>query len=102
MAIEFHDIHLFGEQFAAAIRQLRQELHIVHVHGNNYRGVSPSGLPNVLEITLQNRRLFRGPPEVSRLSYPVPGLDAPNNPAKPDVELQFLSDLQSRVAPLDR
>ena len=101
MAIEFHDIHLHEEQFDAAVRLLRREFHVVHVHGNNYRGVSPSGLPCVLEITFQNRRRFRGTPEVSRLSYPVQGLDAPNNPAKPDLELQFLPDLERRVAPID-
>jgi hypothetical protein len=90
IAIEFHDIHLHPDRFDAAIAQLRKDFHIVHVHGNNYRGLSPSGLPQVLEITLQNRRLFQGTPQASPRSYPVPGLDAPNNPAKPDLQLDFL------------
>jgi FkbM family methyltransferase len=97
MVIEFHDIHLLAERFDAAIAQLRKEFHVVHVHGNNYRGLSPSGLPNVLEITFQNRRLFNGTPQASSRSYPVQGLDAPNNPARPDLELHFLSRIQSHA-----
>jgi hypothetical protein len=91
MVIEFHDIHLLAERFDVAMAQLRKEFHVVHVHGNNYRGLSPSGLPKVLEITFQNRRLFHGTPQASLRRYPVQGLDAPNNPASPDLELPFLS-----------
>lgn len=101
MAIEFHDVHRLGDEFNAAISRVRRQFHVVHLHGNNYRGADPDGLPGVLEITFLNRRCLRGAPEVSRLRYPAAGLDAPNNPAKPELALPFLSDPARRAMPCD-
>jgi hypothetical protein len=59
------------------------------VHADNTGGLSPSGLPNVLEITFLNRRLFEARPGRSERSYPALGLDAKNDPVLPDLKLHF-------------
>jgi FkbM family methyltransferase len=89
MAIEFHDIDILSDQFDAAIARIRKDFHIVHVHANNMAGLSPSGLPNELEITFLNRHLFDREPSPSTLRYPVEGLDAKNDPILPDLKLHF-------------
>jgi hypothetical protein len=89
MVIEFHHIDIMAGPFEEAITQIGEHFHVVHVHGNNYGGLSPSGFPNLLEVTFQNRRLFEGDPPRSRRSYPVHGLDARNNPERPDLMLHF-------------
>ena len=89
MVIEFHDIDIMADQFDDAIAQIRQNFYVVHVHGNNSGGVSPSGFPNILEVTFQNKRLFDGEPVSSRRSYPIHGLDARNDPDRPELLLHF-------------
>jgi hypothetical protein len=89
MVIAFHDIDIMADSFDDAVETMRRHFHIVHVHGNNRGGVSPAGFPNVLEVTFQNRRLFEGEPPRSTRSYPVRGLDARNDPTRPDVMLHF-------------
>jgi len=89
MAIEFHDIDILSDQFDAAIARIQKDFHIVHVHANNMAGLSPSGLPNELEITFLNRRLFDREPPPSTFRYPVEGLDAKNDPILPDLKLHF-------------
>jgi hypothetical protein len=51
MVIEFHDTHRLRTVFADAIRKLQARFSIVHLHANNYGGVAPDGLPDVLEVT---------------------------------------------------
>lgn len=92
MVIEFHDIDMMAEQFHAAVDTITKHFYVVHVHGNNSGGLSPAGCPNVLEVTFQNRRLFVEDPPRSARSYPVHGLDARNDPDRPDLTLHFRHD----------
>src|SRR5262249_2254017 len=89
MLIQFHDIDIMAEQFDASIAAIRKQFHIVHVHGNNSVGVSPTGFPNLLEVTFLHRRLVAGEPVRSLKSYPIHGLDHRNDPDKPDLLLHF-------------
>jgi hypothetical protein len=89
MVIEFHDIDIMAGPFDDAIAQIREHFHVVHVHGNNYGGLSPSGFPNLLEVTFQSKRLFDQDPPHFRRTYPVHGLDARNDPERPDLTLHF-------------
>jgi hypothetical protein len=41
------------------------------------------------EITFLNKSFFNSAPPPSRLKYPVPGLDRPNNPKLPEFEFEF-------------
>jgi hypothetical protein len=85
LAIEFHETDICAEQFNGVLRQLREHFEVVHVHGNNYGDLSADGtLPLSLEITLLNRQMLAGTPLPYMGPLPRPGLDAPNDPRKPD------------------
>ena len=77
-------------QFAACMQALESHFCVAHVHGNNFDGcVSGTLVPVTLEVTLVNRLLLVEDPVRSRRSYPVQGLDMPNNRKRPDLPLAF-------------
>lgn len=90
IATEFHELPARTAEFNEAIRRLLREFVIVHVHGNN---CSPyhSGLdfPETLEVTFLNRSLAGNSLAPSSATYPIPGLDFPNDPRRPDYPLRF-------------
>jgi hypothetical protein len=59
---------------------------IVHIHGNNCVVVSPDGLPEVVEITFARdcEKSFS-----ENLSFPLLGLDYPNDRSLPDLSFSF-------------
>lgn len=89
MAIEFHDVDILPDLFNSFIEKVKHDFHIVHIHGNNMGGVTPFNFPIGPEITFLNKRFFNSAPSPSRLKYPVPGLDRPNNPRLPDIPFEF-------------
>jgi hypothetical protein len=89
IAMEFHDVDILPDRFAALVEKIKREFHIVHIHGNNMGGATPSGFPIALEMTFLNKRFFSSPPPPSRLKYPVPGLDSPNHPGLPQFTFEF-------------
>ena len=89
LAIEFHDVDILTQRFTSLVEKIKREFHIVHIHGNNLAGVTPSGFPMAPEITFLSKRFFDSSPQPTRLSYPVKGLDSPNYPGMPDIELSF-------------
>lgn len=59
---------------------------IVHIHGNNYDFVH-EGIPNCLELTfLRKNYIFDS---LEKEPYPDPVLDFPNDPNKPDIQLDW-------------
>jgi hypothetical protein len=89
MAIEFHDIDIMSDRFNSLIGKIKQEFHIVHIHGNNMGGTTPFHFPNAPEITFLHKRFFESEPAASTLKYPVPGLDGPNHPRLPEFAFEF-------------
>jgi hypothetical protein len=89
LAIEFHDVDILAERFISLVARIRREFHLVHIHGNNLAGVTQSGFPMAPEITFLSKRFFSLLPQPSQLGYPVTGLDSPNYPGMPDIELKF-------------
>jgi hypothetical protein len=89
IAIEFHDVDIFSERFNALVEKIKRDFHIVHIHGNNMGGTTPSGFPIAPEITFLNKRFFSLPPPPSHLKYPLPQLDRPNNPLLPEFMFEF-------------
>jgi hypothetical protein len=60
------------------------------LHGNNNDPyVRGTRVPLTVEITLVNRALIDPLPAPATASYPLPGLDAPNQPRRPDMALDF-------------
>ncbi len=91
MAIEFHELDIVGEQFNRIMLEAKKDFIVTHVHGNNYDSLIPgSNIPKGLEITFIHRSLEPGEPVLSTRTYPLPGLDFPNDPSRKDFVLTFL------------
>ena len=89
LVVEFHDTDICADIFNAQIEQLLKQFRIVHVHGNNYGDVAIDGsLPLTLEITFVHRGIAAPAPTLSA-HRSVPRLDAPNDPRRPDYELDL-------------
>jgi hypothetical protein len=89
MAIEFHDVDILPHLFNSFIEKIKRDFYIVHIHANNIGGIAPFNFPIVPEITFLNKSFFNSTPPPSRLKYPVPGLDRPNEPRFPDFTFEF-------------
>lgn len=90
VVVEFHGIGRRPARFADAISALESGFRIVHVHGNNYgEYVAAVGLPDVLETTWLSLELLPGATTPSPHRYPRAGLDWPNTPSRPDLDLRF-------------
>lgn len=90
IATEFHELHTRTEEFNEAVGRLLREFVIVHVHGNNCGPYHTElDFPEALELTFLNRRLAGNNPTPSTATYPIAGLDYPNNPKRPDYPLRF-------------
>ena len=90
LVVEFHNIVGRAAEFNHAIDRLLERFWLLHIHGNNC-GPFDSGasFPDTVELTFLNRRMVQGDLDLSRRSYPVAGLDAPNDPLKEDYVLNF-------------
>jgi len=85
MVVEFHDTDICAGIFNAQIERLLERFVIVHVHGNNHGDLSFDGsLPLTLEITFVHRSIASRPTAGSSRSGSALGLDAPNDPRRPD------------------
>jgi hypothetical protein len=90
MVIEFHDTDVCAGIFNAQIERLLERFVIVHVHGNNHGDLSVDGsLPLTLEITFVHRSIASRPATGFTSSSPTVGLDAPNDPRRPDYVIDF-------------
>lgn len=95
--VEFHDLKNKADILEEIISRLKREFEIVHIHGNNhgnlfvFRGESSTVIfPDVVEITFVRRACIREEDIiVEPVSYPVIGLDYPNNSGKKDYGLIF-------------
>jgi hypothetical protein len=88
--IEFHDMDIQEHNFNEIIREMSVNFYIAHVHANNCGGcIDETSLPMILEITFINKKLLANVPSASLRSYPVVGLDFPNNVKLPDIPLVF-------------
>jgi len=87
MAIEFHDIGPLRPVFERTMDVVRQRFEIVHVHANNFTPLYRDGFPESLEITVARKDLVSGTRR--RKALPLPELDRPNDPNRPDYRLTF-------------
>jgi hypothetical protein len=89
LVVEFHHTDICADIFNRQMAQLLDRFQVMHVHGNNYGDLAVDGsLPLSLEITFAHRRLTR------RMTYASDGpsgrgLDAPNDPRRPDFAIDF-------------
>ena len=88
LTVEFHHTDICANIFNEQVGRLLESFRVAHVHGNNYGDLSVDGeLPLSLEITFMHRSLASrsiGDPCASAAP-----LDAPNDPSRPDYELDL-------------
>ena len=92
IAIKFHDTDLLWERLYKQLQLLLQHFVVVHAHGNNSEPPNAgSTLPRALEVTFANRSLItaRELDVINNRTYPLVGLDHPNNPGLADLALDF-------------
>jgi hypothetical protein len=90
LAIEFHDCDILWERFTDLMARLQDRFAVVHMHGNNWSPlISGTACPQVLEVSLVNRALLPATLSPSTETYPIPGLDMPNNRERDDYRLTF-------------
>lgn len=81
------------EKFIKMMDRITPYYTLCHIHGNNwgelweYQGCQ---IPKVLELSFINKSLVIVE-EDDLQSYPIEGLDMPNNPNKPDYKLAFIN-----------
>jgi hypothetical protein len=68
--------------------KLNKFYHLVHIHGNNNSFKVIDGVPDVLELLYIRKDKF-DKLEKRQNSFPMEGLDFPNNPAQPDIKLDW-------------
>jgi hypothetical protein len=76
------------------LKKLTNTHYTVHIHGNNYGNnlnIHSLNIPEVIEITYVNKKLFAGAaPRAITKSYPILNLDYPNNSNITDINLNFI------------
>jgi hypothetical protein len=86
IVLEFHRASALWDLIISFIGSLRDNgLYLDHLHINNYGGLSPRQLPNVIELS------FSRSPRHGKKSHqlPIPSLDAPNSPLRADYDVNF-------------
>lgn len=74
------------------LEKLKNDFVVCHIHGNNWGGLfkyNDVDIPKVLELTFVNKDILTSYEQDSS-SYPIVGIDIPNNPKKEDYQLNFL------------
>ena len=84
--MEFHDTRARRIEFEYLVQGISSIIPIVHIHGNNCVAVAPDGLPEVVEITFAKD--FESNYS-DTLSFPLAGLDFPNDKSLPDLSFSF-------------
>jgi hypothetical protein len=87
LVIEFHDTGPLRPVFERTMKALLRRFEIVHVHANNFAPIYRDGLPEALEITMARRDFVKSTQR--RIELPIPDLDGPNDPGRPDYSLRF-------------
>jgi hypothetical protein len=86
VVMEFHDTRVRRIEIEYLVQGISSVVPIVHIHGNNCVVVAPDGLPEVVEITFakdcENNYS-------ENLSFPLAGLDFPNDKSLPDLSFAF-------------
>jgi hypothetical protein len=87
IAVEFHDTELNRHIFTSQFNELLLNFSVVHVHPNNYGGISEDGFPEVLEVTFLRRNLVND--FTLKTGTSKSPIDRPNNPRKNEIVLNF-------------
>jgi len=84
--LEMHDTEDRRAEFEQFVREIGAIMPLIHIHGNSCRAYGTDGLPTFVEVTFARHDLV-GDSRV--LEFPRSGLDYPNDPELPELELKF-------------
>lgn len=99
--VEWHDLKNRLWDIKQAVSLLSDEFEIVHIHGNNYGttfkmynslldGTDNRLFPDVIETTFVRRTCIDKEDFLElQTSFPIEGLDFPNNPFRTDIKIEF-------------
>lgn len=95
IVIEFHGITITDNGWNCnynnkmrCLEKLTNTHYIIHAHGNNFSTVV-NKIPNVIELTLVNKKYFNSIPELNTRPLPIKRLDFPNNTGKAEIDMNF-------------
>jgi hypothetical protein len=92
LVIEFHGLN-DSVEFEEISRLLLKDFYVAHIHANNSGHLTVSNygkvLPMILEITFIHKSLVSENVQLSPCTYPLKGLDFPNDKTHVDIELCF-------------
>ena len=89
VAIEFHECETRRDEISRFISEIATHMLVCHVHANNGGEVDAQGDPMTIELSFINRALLDDPIELAPYDLPIPGLDSPNMPNRPDIAFKF-------------
>ena len=98
IVVEFHNLeflqnHCFGfigmsqDDMASVFEKLNTIFYLGHIHGNNCGGMKD--IPNTIECSYIRKDLLSTIPSIETVSYPLSGIDYPNNINTPDYILNW-------------
>ena len=88
IVIEFHDVSKNINKISSFIEEIKSDLYLVHIHGNNYSVKEINKSPEAIELTFSKTNLHLNNKTNDKL-YPIANLDYPNSKRSPDVKLSF-------------
>ena len=88
---EVHNTELRRTQLLELLDLLMRDFALIHVSANNCNALAADGMPQVLELTLEHRRMRHVPDRPSTHNYPIAGLDFRNKNRAVDYRLNFAS-----------
>jgi hypothetical protein len=90
MVIEFHNINSMYDEWLEIIKKIMKNFNLIHIHANNFGKIGDKKIPDVFEITFENKSYNKSMEKDSNHTYPIKKIDSPNNPKINDYELTFI------------
>ena len=88
VVIEFHNISKNVSKITKFINNIKPDLYLVHIHGNNYSVKEKNKDPEAIELTFSKSSLHPVN-KVNNKTYPIKNLDFSNSKRSPDIDLLF-------------
>ena len=88
IVIEFHDVSKNIYKISEFINNIKSNLYLVHIHGNNYSVKENNNDPEAIELTFSEKSLHSVNKANNKI-YPIKNLDFSNSKRSPDIVLSF-------------
>ena len=89
LIVEFHNLDKKRKLFKESIIFLKTLFNIIHIHGNNYCSLCKDNLPEVVEFTFLNKRIYPLNKKNFQKNFPIKKLDFPSYQFRKDYTLKF-------------